>query len=261
MNTGHQDMSGIPAIGEIGFDMPVALRCKLVVSRPSVGQDFRPELDIFADKGDEAGTRSIRQAFHPHTPKSLRMMDFKGDHYNLLVRRTASTLSTFLAAAHKCFIHCNATMKSITIRAYHGAPQFVQPGPRSLITAESENTLQAQGIGAIFLAREQPHRQKPRFQRNARPLKHCSRSDRNLCTATSTMQVTSSCNPSPRFRATSQTAKARWPAKLNEILSAGRFISKKSLKLLHCTWEINPTNWPLAFHAAKLVFSCINKRP
>ncbi len=84
---------------------------------------------------------------------------FFGRDHNQRFRRRRSPLRA--AAAHERLVDFHPSREPIATRPHHGAPQLVQPRPRRLIAAESQDLLQRQGAGAGLGAGDAPHRAKP----------------------------------------------------------------------------------------------------
>ena len=70
-------------------------------------------------------------------------------------------------AANQGFINFHQPRQGLPPWANHRSAQAVQPPPSGIVASKPQHPLQAQGVGAIFLAGDVPHRFKPLPQRFA----------------------------------------------------------------------------------------------
>jgi len=63
--------------------------------------------------------------------------------------------------AHESLVDLDGTLETVPSRTHHGPAEFVKPAPSRFVTAQTQNTLQAQRTGTGLLARHKPHSAKP----------------------------------------------------------------------------------------------------
>src|ERR1043166_4183194 len=90
----------------------------------------------------------------------------RSNHNQRLTFHLTST-NTLLFAAPVCLVHFYHPGEAIPPRSHHGTPQFMQPSPRRVVSAQPQNTLEADSAGTVLLAGDCPHRPKPNGQRFA----------------------------------------------------------------------------------------------
>ena len=106
----------------------------------------------------------------------------------------------------------------------------MHPCPSCLVAAQSENSLQPQGAGAILLARHPPDCPEPQGQRLATSLEDRSSLDRSLVPTFPALKQPIS--PGPCFLvSTGWTMKPRRPAQPEKILPAGLLRCKPTLQI------------------------------
>ena len=120
------------------------------------------------------------------------------------------------------FVDLDLSRKAIPSRSDHGPPKFMEPGPGSEITAESEKSLQTQRTGACFLIGCKPHSSKPHTQRLAGILKDGPGRHRHLVATSSTNQQVTFGWPS-LCSLTPGTDEPQRPTQSEEVVSARLF--------------------------------------
>lgn len=129
------------------------------------------------------------------------------DNDNCLFLRSSTTDTLVCRTAHIDFVHLDDTIQAIPSWSHHGSPQLMQPSPGSLITAESQHSLQPKRTDAVFLARNKPHTQKPGAQWLSGSLEDRSCRHRRLALAFSAVKETTGCAPRSRSRLTQRFLK------------------------------------------------------
>src|ERR1035441_123135 len=135
-----------------------------------------------------------------------------------------------LQSAQIALVHLDDAQQPLPAWPDHGAPQFVQARPGSLVAPPAKHLLQTPRADPVLLAGHPPHGAEPYRQRRARILEHRSRGRRCLMSADGAL-------PAPRTQGPSlvclaaRTAKPFRPAQLKQILPAGRFVAETSLQL------------------------------
>ena len=176
----------------------------------------------------EALSRRIRHAPKPNTPKPITFV-FNRDHDQCLHRCTPATFSGPYTPNIRLIDFHNAR-KTIAARSYHSNSQLVKPCPNRFITAQPQSPLQAQRANAVLLIGDIPYCPKPQPQRLASTLKDRPRNDRYLKITMFTTIKSPLSLPSLSM-ATSGTAKAIRPTKLEQIIATVLFGSKSLLEL------------------------------
>src|SRR5207247_646155 len=115
-------------------------------------------------------------------------------------------------------------------RSHHRPPQFVQPTPRRLVTAEPQHALQTEGADAILLTGHPPQSVEPHLQRSARVLKNRPRSQRSLVRTARTLPERGTQPPSSAFPTTG-TAKPFRPAHPEKIITTSFLRSEALLEV------------------------------
>ena len=232
MNSGHADMCRITGTRKDNPFVSVAALRQLIVTTPSIGHNLGAFFDNVTNERHKAGAGYVRYAAHSHPAEALGRMNFHRDNHDLLTCTTAPSFSTHFTAAHVSLIHFNAAVDSIPSRTDHGSPQFMQPRPSRLITAQAKNAFQTQCTRPVFLTDHEPHCGKPGSQGRPRPVKDGARRHRNLAAALPAMKVPPSCRPWFGFPTAMSTYKALRPTATHKITSACRFVGKPFQKLL-----------------------------
>src|SRR5580700_3638469 len=127
-------------------------------------------LDTILNKRMEAGGRGVLDHAHANSTDAFSVRLRR--HHNQSLVLNSPAYNTFLGTAPVGLVNFHPTRQPIAAGSNHRAPQFMQPRPGGPITAQSEDSLQAQGAGAVFLAGHEPHRPKPDGEWLPRILKH-----------------------------------------------------------------------------------------
>ena len=145
--------------------------------------------------------------------------------------RSAAAFSG-LRTTQKSLIDFHGSCQAIPTWTHHGATQLVQPSPRRVVTAQSQQTLQPQRIHPLLLVGHVPHRLKPKPQRFPRILEDGAGRERSFQVTLRTAEKPALHRPRPSISAARAT-KPFGPAKLKQILPAAVLSSERILKLLH----------------------------
>ena len=147
-----------------------------------------------------------------------------------------------LFAAPVGLIHFHHSGEAIPARSHHGAPKFVQPSPRGIVTPQAQHPPQSYSAGTVFLAGDCPHRTEPKRERFTGVLKDCPGRHRTLILATRTLQQHPTHGPGLP-PTTPRTPKPIRPPQSDQIFAAGRFCRKARLKFGEISWIILH-GWP-----------------
>src|SRR5207249_4083028 len=118
----------------------------------------------------------------------------RNNHQSLVRRSTTPFPRAF--PSNEDFVHLDRARKPITSWTDHGAPKLVQPLPRSVIAAETQDPLQAQRTHTVFLTGYVPHGFKPKAQRLVRVVQQRPRCRRNLVATLDAPELSSLHRPS-----------------------------------------------------------------
>ena len=130
------------------------------------------------------------------------------------------TAPAFLDASHESLIHLHLAGQQVSAGPDHRSPELVEPRQCSLVAAESEDALKAEGAGAVLLGRHPPHRLKPQAQGTASAVKDGSRGHRGLTAAALAVHERSLGQPSVGGFA-ARAAESIWPPQLRQVLPTG----------------------------------------
>lgn len=151
------------------------------ISSPAVSVHDATDLDCIMDELPQTGIGSVFDALHPDPPYAGPIF-LSGDHDQ------GSTLPC-TAPPRLCrwppqisLVHFDPTRQPIPSRTNHCTTQFVKPGPRRLIAAKPEDSLQTQSAGPVLLAAYPPHSSKPDAQRGSSVLEDRARGYGGLVT-------------------------------------------------------------------------------
>lgn len=207
----------------------VSKRRQCKITRPIVCLDCATGGDHGAYKATEAICRGIWDLLKTYAADPLWPLVFHGDSNQRLTCGTTATFARLIFASNKCLVNLDTPQKLITVWPYHSPAQFVQPLPSGLIS-QAKDTLKSHGVGAIFLARNMPHRPKPQKQRFACVLKYGSGRHRSLSTALTTMPQCTARQPAIGT-GTTRAYKAIRPSQLGQIVDACSFSAKTGFEI------------------------------
>ena len=137
--------------------------------------------------------------------------------------------NALLFAAPVRLVHFHHSGEAIPARSHHGAPQFMQPSPRGVVTPQAQHPLESDSAGAVLLAGDCPHRPEPNRERFARVLEDCPGRHRALVSATRTLQQHPAHRPGLPPTAP-RTPKTIRPPQPDQILPASCLCRKARLK-------------------------------
>ena len=159
-----------------------AVRCERAVSSPVICPDRRASGHCLSDEASERRPSGIPDHAHADTTDALRSAIFHGDCHHGLAERSAASLARFFASDIG-LVDFRRSAQQIPAGTHHRPAQFVQPGPRSLVTAQFKDALHPFGAGPVLLAHHPPDRPKPCRQRFACSLEDRPRGNRSLVLA------------------------------------------------------------------------------
>jgi hypothetical protein len=90
---------------------------------------------MIPDKRHQVLGRCIRDAPHTNAPDPSSIFLCSNDNQGLPVRLPSANALLFTAVER--LIHFHASGESIPARSHHGAPQFMQPSPRGVVTPQA----------------------------------------------------------------------------------------------------------------------------
>jgi len=209
------------------------------IAQPRVRMYGAAWFNAFLDERDQTVRRGIWYSLHANPTDAFPILLSRNDYQDLPFRLTAAN-ATF-RSAEICLVNLNSTGKSVPPRSYHCSPQLMQPGPGSLVAAQSKNALESEGIAPRFLVRHEPHSLKPSAKGFPRLLEDRSGSRRRLVLARCAAQQASGTCPGT-IPATGRAMKTIWPPNAPQIVSTRFLGSKPTVKFLKCSRIINSAN-------------------
>lgn len=248
MNTGHNHMSRILAIRDIGDRMFVAQTLYTAISRPGICSKFGSPLQVIPDESPKAWCRQVRNFCHTNSTRTTTTHLRRYGNDRLSFR--PSTTNLLPDSPDVGFIYFNLSGQLIPSGAHHRTTQFMKPSPGRIITAKTKDPFQSEGTGSMFLTRHKPHSQKPGPKGFVAPMKQSSRSNGRLpFTFSAKEKATPHQGRLVSFFGTAGANKALRPAKFRNIFKASIFAAKPAIKILDCSRIINARNGvPGLFH-------------
>jgi hypothetical protein len=217
-------MSNIEFFGSNNF-MVIIPFTQWLIPNPTVCSNASARLNMRTYETNKTLRGGIRNTHKPDPTDPFATLVFvigfvfHGDYNKTLVFSTAATLAGPFAA-YICFIHLHLSIQIIAIWSNHGSPQPVKPVPGRMITSKSKYSLEAQGIGAIFLACNMPHSLKPQSQRFSAVVEDGTGRDGSLMSTFLALKKPSFGLPC-LIMFTFWTAKTIGPAQGHQVLNAG----------------------------------------
>jgi hypothetical protein len=198
-----------------GLSPLISVLDDLVVAAPTVRVDHCARLYSTSYEGGQIGRSTACNLLHADTSEALRGVDFNSDS-NDCFRSGVSSESPVLLATDIGFIDLNDAAQAIPFRSNHGPPELVQPRPSRLITAQSQDTLQAQRTRAILLTGQIPHGTKPSNERQTGVLKDRAGGNGNLTPASCAQPKTTRHRP-PFWITALRANESLWPPQRSQI--------------------------------------------
>ena len=131
-------------------------------------------------------------------------------------------------------VHLHPPVQPIPVRSYHRTSQFMQPGPRRLITGQAQHALQPQGAGPVLLTGHIPHRAEPHDQRLPSVLENGARSSRGLTPAAAALKQGGT-NQNRLGPLTLRAPKSVRPSQAYQVGPTAFFRREATLELLNST--------------------------
>lgn len=226
----------------------VAQRLQAVVAAPSVGAHAGSWRDSLLNEGQQALGGHVLDA--AHADSACRRPTHLGCEGDAALAFRLPAGHTVLVAPDVGLVDFDVVVQAIAAWTYHGAPKLVQPYPRGLVAAQPEDPLKSERVGAVLLARDEPHRQEPRSQRLACSIEHRARSDRRLALTCPAVPQAPRGHPRGALRPAVGTDEAIRPAKLRQVPPTCLLCGKPSVELLEGRREVHAGNrLPIEIHA------------
>ena len=228
-----------------------SLPIPLYPDHPSVWITVPGHTDAF-DEGRQAIAGDVGNATHANSAASASSNLHRDGHDGLLNRLTPPHVG--LRSADVSLVHLDFSIEFVPSGPHHRTPQFVQPSPRGLVTAQPQNALQAQRTNPEFLGRDVPHCQEPRPQWRTRALEDRASRRRGLTLARDAAELTTNCLPRRRAPAP-RTTETIGPTNPLQILDTGGLGREPAVKLLESPRIVHATHRmlsPLVIHASIL---------
>jgi len=217
MHSGQQSVRFLAAPSNNPFPMDVACGFEAQVRRKAIGDYHAAAGDALLHEGFETVGRGVGDNRQPNSTDTLSI-HLSGNGYESLLAYVATAPALF-DAPYEGFIDLNVARKLIATRAHHRPPQFMEPSPRCLIAAETQDSLESQGAGAVLLGDHPPHHLKPQAQGLPRSMEEGAGCCRCLVSALHAVHLGFLGQPR-LMRRTSGTAKTLRPPQVRDVLSA-----------------------------------------
>src|SRR5271157_953517 len=241
MNAWHNNMSRISTCRDVGDNMIVTQFLDALIPAPAISPDFSSRFHVIFNESVKARCGDIGNNGHAYSTRSTSP-DFCCYGNNRLPLSTSPT-DFSPTAANVCLIDFDGSGQLLSPRAHHRTTQFMEPSPRCIVAAKSENSLQTESACSMLLACQKPYGQKPGPQRFVRLVKQRSRSYRCL-PFTFSAKKKAALHLRGFFRSISANGAAEsfWPPKFGNVVKASLFAAKPFIKLLECSRIINARN-------------------
>ena len=207
--------------------MLIAFLPQTSVAVPAICMHYTPRLNRLLYKRFETPRRRIWNSTHADPANTTPFFLGRHDDQSLLLH-FASTKALFFGAQVR-FVDLHASRQPITSRPHHSTTQFVQPRPRGLVAAQTQNPLQTQGAGTRLQRRHPPDGAKPEHQRLVRVLEDRSGCHGGMIAAGRTNDQVSVRHPSFAAHA-ARTDESFRPAELAKVSAASIFRRKTRLE-------------------------------
>jgi hypothetical protein len=203
-----------------------------VIGKRSIGLQpithYHPALlDRLPDEGRQAVARPIGDLLHANVSDPFTSNLGGNDHQRLV--SDVPTPSALFDPADKRLVDLDFACERLTARPHHRTPQFVQPGPRRLVAADSQHAVQADGTRPVLLPDDPPHRLEPEPERLPSVLKDGAGGDGHrgfACATPKELVRREPCVGAPAVRA----SKALGPPQLHQVVSTGLLREELAVK-------------------------------
>src|SRR5213595_2079337 len=206
----------------------VAFAVEGEVAQPTIRMHNTAGLNRLLHEGHQTVRRSVRNATHANASDAPALLLRRHDNQGLALRFAAP--HTLFRSPHVSLVNLDSSRQLFPARSHHRPPQFVQPTPSRLVTAEPQHALQTEGADAILLAGHPPQSVEPHLQRSARVLKNRPRSQRSLVRTARTLPERGTQPPSSAFP-TPGAAEPFRPAHPEKIVTTGFLRSEALLEV------------------------------
>jgi len=180
-----QDLARPPGVTLRAGSVAVALLGKRVVGSPAVREHHcscgyvRPH-EAYQRPGGDIGYH-----FEPDATRSLTPNLHSADN-DRLVNDVAPTAQARFWPANVGLVHLDSLFEELPLWPNHGAPKFLEHGPRRLVAPEAELALELESRESRGLSRDQVGGPEPLREWDSRPVQNRSRCDRGVVTASPT---------------------------------------------------------------------------
>ena len=134
---------------------------KVAVGIEAVSDNGRAWGNHSLHKSQQARRGRIFHSLQPDSTSGGSAAHFRGNCHQYFLADMAPARSS-LKPADEGLVDFHAARQSISARTDHRSSQFMQPSPRSLVTAESKYMLKAERAGSVLLRSNPPDSVKPR---------------------------------------------------------------------------------------------------
>jgi len=146
-----------------GNFMLIAFLFQASVAFPAISMHHAPRLNRFFYKRFQTARRSIFNSTHTYPANTPPIRLCSNDYQSFLLHFAPTNALFFCPQVG--FVNLCSSRQSITSGPHHGTSQFMQPRPRGLVAAQTENPLQTQSAGPRLQRRQPPDSPEPQHQR------------------------------------------------------------------------------------------------
>ena len=241
MNPWHKNMSRISTCRYIGDYMLKAFTFQSSIAAPAISLNVRSWFYVIHNKSVEAFRGYVWYNRKPY-PTWTAAPNLGGDcNYSFSFCSTPSNFGS--CTTNISFINFNGANQAVTAGAYHRTTQFMQPIPRCIVTAKTENSFQAKSTGPMLLTCHKPNCEKPHTKWFVSFMKQCSRGNGCLSFAFSAQEKAPFHHRGIFCNGTACRAnKSLGPSKFYNVGKTSIFRDKPFIKFLESAGIINATN-------------------
>jgi len=222
----------------------IPLGPELLVTTPPVRDDLTAGLHRFFNEWDQClGSEVLNLA--QTDAADLLASDLHRDGKSRF-RSAFPPYATRFNTPEKRIVDLNNAAQSLPASSNHGTTKLVQPRPGSLVTPESEKTLQALGAPTRLLSADPPDGQEPLAQGLAGSLENRPRSEGCLSATLRALNVITTIGP-PLGVSAGRTPISLWPTDLKEVALAGLLRAEPLLELHERRWKVVLAHLPMLY--------------
>ena len=211
--------------------MLIALLFYTGVTFPAISMYNATRFYRLLDESFQTVRRGVSDASHPYSSSAFPIFLCRNNYQSLFLR--PSSPETFLRGTNVSLVNLDSASQSVSSRADHCTPQFVQPGPSGFVAPQTENSLHCESTGSGLQRGYPPDHPEPHRQRFACTVKNSSSRHGTLVGTTSALNQCPTHTPSFGM-STSRTQVTIGPAQLEKVVQARLFRREPRLQFCKC---------------------------